>query len=86
MGTATYVFRADDYPRPRFPVWDAEHWLDKVVEFTICGHTFCGIVESAERLHLANGIHDILEVEVLGEKCQVKVLAHRQKFRKVEDA
>lgn len=79
-----YVWKASDYPPVMFSVWKAENWLGHEVEFTIQGHKFSGIVESAERHHLANGEHDILTIEIDDNGSQVKIQAHRQKFRKIQ--
>ena len=80
MGTTTYVMKFD---QPSFPIWQAEHWLGHEVEFKLCGNSFVGKVVSSERHYLCNGIHDILEVEVWDGDSQVKIQAHRQKFRRV---
>ncbi|MHA2085217.1 MAG: hypothetical protein ACXABD_15785 [Candidatus Thorarchaeota archaeon] len=79
----TLVWKASDYPPPSFPTWEAEHWLGNNVEFNFQGMVVQGEVVGAERHHLCNGIHDILEVEVWDGNSQVKVQAHRQKFRLV---
>ena len=67
---------------PQFYAWEADHWLGHEVEFTLHGKHFIGVVESARRFHLVNGIHDILTVEIWDNFSQVKVQAHRQKFKR----
>ena len=83
MGTTTYVFKASDYPPINFGCEWGDHWLGEEVEFTLAGHTFRGECIGTERHRLANGIHDILEVELLDEEKQVKIQGHRQMFRRI---
>ena len=64
-----------------FPVWEAEHWMGKKVSFNLNGHKLTGQVVEASREYLCNGIHDILTVEIWDGNSQVKIQAHRQKFR-----
>ena len=72
--------------RSLYPVWDDhEKYLGHRVEFTLCGHVLHGEVVGTERCYLANGIHDILEIELEGDRKQVKIQMHRQAVRVVED-
>jgi hypothetical protein len=78
METAVISFRPD-YSKSQFPMWeDGDKYLGHRVSFTLAGHKMTGSVIGTERHHLANGVHDILEIEVENERKQVKVQMHRQ--------
>lgn len=68
-----------------FPTWIGDHWLGHKVSFKMNGHRFIGEVVGTHRHYLVNGIHDILTVELEGEKKQVKIEGHRQMFRRIYD-
>ena len=78
MGTQVISQR---YPR-NSGMFDGGDWDDKYlghrVSFVLNGHKMTGEVVGCERLMLANGIHDIVEIELEGEKKQVKIQMHRQ--------
>ncbi len=62
-----------------FPVWDDEDkYLGHRVSFSLAGYKMTGKVVGTERFHLANGVHDILEIELEGDRKQVKIQMHRQ--------
>lgn len=65
-----------------FPIWDdGGKYLGHRVEFSLCGHKLHGEVVGTERHYLVNGIHDILEIELEGDRKQVKIQMHRQAVR-----
>ena len=68
-----------------FPVWKAEHWMGKEVSFNLKGQKLVGQVIEASREYLGNGIHDILTVEIWDGNSQLKIQAHRQKFKLEEE-
>lgn len=55
-----------------------DKYLGKTVQFSLNNHKMIGKVVSTERYFLANGIHDILEIELENDKKQVKIQIHRQ--------
>jgi hypothetical protein len=59
-------------------------WLGKTVVFTLGEVQLTGEVIETERLHLCNGVHDILTVEVWDRDRQIKIQAHRQSFKRVD--
>lgn len=62
-----------------FPTWDdGDKYLGHQVSFSLCGHKMTGTVVGTEREYLCNGIHDILEIELEGDRKQVKIQMHRQ--------
>lgn len=68
-----------------FPVWQAEHWLGHEVEFNFQGQVLRGECVESKREYSCNGIHDILTVEIWDNNSQVKIQAHRQKFRRIKE-
>ena len=66
-----------------FPTWKAEHWLGHRVKFQLAGQRFEGEVTESQRHYSANGIHDILTVEIWDGNSLVKIQAHRQKFTRI---
>jgi hypothetical protein len=68
-----------DYSKSQFPTWDdGDKYLGHRVSFSLAGHTMTGKVTGTERHHLANGVHDILEIELEKDRKQVKIQMHRQ--------
>ena len=78
MGTQTILFKTD-YNHSQFPTWDDEDkYIGHRVSFNLSGHKMTGKVVGTERHHLANGVHDILEIEPDKDRKQVKIQMHRQ--------
>lgn len=81
--TQTISFRVQNYPLMGQGDW-GDNWLGKNVQFNFNGSKVIGEVVETERHFLANGIHDILTVEVIDKNRQFKIQAHRQAFRRLE--
>jgi hypothetical protein len=78
MGTVTISMKTD-YSHSQFPTWDdGDTYLGHRVSFNLAGHKMTGKVVGTERHHLANGVHDILEIELENDRKQVKIQMHRQ--------
>lgn len=86
MGIATITMQFPDN-KNLFPVCKtiADTWLGQQVTFKLGGKQFTGEVVETERVHLCNGEHDILTVEIWDRGAQIKIQAHRQKFRRIHD-
>ena len=61
-----------------------DKYLGRHVEFKLNKVTMTGEVKGIERFFLANGIHDILEIELDGETKQVKIQMHRQAVKLID--
>jgi len=67
-----------------FPTWKGEKYLGHRVSFFLCGHIFYGECVETEKFYLCNGTHEILTIELEGDKKQVKIQLHRQAVKVIE--
>jgi len=80
METTMIISGKPDYSKSQFPIWDDDEnkYLGHRVSFNLASHKMTGKVVGTERHHLANGVHDILEIELEKDRKQVKIQMHRQ--------
>lgn len=57
--------------------WE-DRYLGKRVTFKLNNHKMVGVVKATEEHFLANGKHQIVEIELEKEQKQVKIQMHRQ--------